>query len=125
MLTLTYGFKKPQSQDKGPVVFPALEQNIQQLNDHTHNGTDSAPLAPASTLAVTQVLTPAGWVATAIPGLFSRVVTAPAGINLNNVQMSFRLSDGSVFLPTVRVLSSTQYELFINEPAETVSVVFK
>ena len=50
MQTLTYGFKKPQVTDKGPVVFPALEANWQQVNDHNHDGANSALISPNSIL---------------------------------------------------------------------------
>ncbi len=41
MQTLSKGFKKPQTGDLGTVFFPAMEDNFQQLNDHTHDGSDS------------------------------------------------------------------------------------
>jgi hypothetical protein len=48
MLTLSYGFKKPQVPDQGGVVFPALEANWQQVNDHNHDGVNSALIAGLS-----------------------------------------------------------------------------
>lgn len=50
MQTLTYGFKKPQVTDQGSIVFPALESNWQQVNDHNHDGVNSALLSPNSVL---------------------------------------------------------------------------
>jgi hypothetical protein len=44
MITLSYGFKKPELKDLGPVVFPALEDNWQQVNDHDHDGLNSAKI---------------------------------------------------------------------------------
>ncbi len=61
MQTLTYGFQLPEDQDKGPIVFPALEQNIQQLNDHSHNGIDSATLDRLALDSIPQALSAASW----------------------------------------------------------------
>ena len=124
MLTLSYGYKKPQSNDKGPVVFPALEDNIDQLNSHNHNGTNSAPLAPSAILAVSQTILAANWVLVA-NGLYKQTVTASAGIDLDNTQIQFRLSDDSIFYPTVKPLSATQYEIFINDASEQVTAIYK
>lgn len=44
MITLSKGYKKPETGDLGSVWFQALEDNIVQLNDHTHNGVDAAPI---------------------------------------------------------------------------------
>ena len=44
MIILSYGFKKPELKDLGPVVFPALEDNWQQVNDHDHDGLNSAKI---------------------------------------------------------------------------------
>ncbi len=41
MQTLSNGYKLPETGDFGDEWFPALEQNITQLNSHTHNGIDS------------------------------------------------------------------------------------
>ena len=45
--TLSYGFVRPATGDKGSVFFPALEDNITQLNSHDHDGTDSALMTAA------------------------------------------------------------------------------
>lgn len=50
MQTLTYGFKKPQVTDKGAIVFPALEANWQQVNDHNHDGVNSALISASNIL---------------------------------------------------------------------------
>lgn len=62
MITLSYGFKKPQTGDKGSVFWPALEQDIQLLNDHTHNGVNSAKITAASISPVKLSLSSADWV---------------------------------------------------------------
>ena len=56
MLTLSHGYEKPETGDKGSVFFPALEDNIQKLNDHNHNGLNSELLTAAASAAVTQTI---------------------------------------------------------------------
>jgi hypothetical protein len=48
MLPLSYGFQKPEVTDQGGIVFPALEANWQQVNDHNHDGVNSALIAGLS-----------------------------------------------------------------------------
>lgn len=45
MVILSNGYKLPETGDFGDIWFPALEDNIQRTNDHTHNGTDSNKLS--------------------------------------------------------------------------------
>ena len=41
MIVLSNGYKLPETGDFGDVWFPALEDNIQRINTHNHDGTDS------------------------------------------------------------------------------------
>jgi hypothetical protein len=75
--TLTYGFQRPASGDKGSVFWPILEDNITQLNAHSHNGTDSALLSAASSVATQQTVTNVGWVLDS-GGLYKQTVTMPS-----------------------------------------------
>ena len=124
MLTLSYGYKKPQNLDKGGVVFPAMEDNIQRLNDHTHNGVNSPPLNPSSIVATLQSILAANWVATT-GGNYYQVVTMPAGLSFNSTVKEFRLSDETVFVPKTKFVSTTQYEVYINDNTETLAVYYK
>jgi hypothetical protein len=124
VLTLTYGLKKPQTGDKGSVFFPALEGNFQQLNDHTHNGTDSAKITAASSTAVTQSILAASWSATA-NGTYKQVVTVPVGFtNFDNFRPSFKDSTGDYYyLKTVK-LTATTYEVYINDNSVSLTAVY-
>src|SRR5690348_3657565 len=93
MLTLTYGFKKPETNDKGNQFFPALELNAQLTNDHSHNGTDSALLPTVSLVKSTQSIASGSWSATS-GGRYRQEVTLPAGFTFANTQMSFVITGG-------------------------------
>ena len=80
MDTLSYGYKKPRSPDKGTIFWPALEFDIQQLNDHNHNGTNSAKLTAASSVVVTVSILNTGWGAALADGGFRQLVTLPGTV---------------------------------------------
>lgn len=112
MLTLSYGYKKPQLDDTGDVFFPALEQNFQQLNDHIHDGATSAILPNA-----TQNILAAGWALVAgFLNLYSQTVTLPGVRLYDSTTTTFKLSDGTRIYPTVKRVSTTQYQVFVNDP---------
>lgn len=114
MITTTYGYKKPETNDKGPVVFPAMEFNIDRIDGHSHNGVDSEPLTALAIVGVAQNILSAAWVATS-GGEYRQLVTVPAGFNFDLVSISFRLASGHYVTPTVEKVSATQYYVHTND----------
>lgn len=112
MQTLSYGYLKPESGDRGAALFTALEDNIERVNDHTHNGTDSAPLTAQSIVGITQSILAGSWVAFGATGHYRQLVTLPAGFDFDLVQIGFRTTAGAVILPTVERVSDTQYYVY-------------
>ncbi len=113
MQTLSYGYKKPQNSDTGDIVFPALADNIQQLNDHTHNGTNSAPLAVTS-----QAIASGAWVAASIGGgLYMQTVTLPGTLQYATVDMWFKLSTFELVYPSIEQVSANSYKIYTNNNA--------
>lgn len=111
MLTLSFGFLKPQPGDTGDIIFPAMQSNIQQLNDHTHDGINSALLALAN-----QNILSAAWVPAPVGGgLYRQLITVPVGFQYDTSVVTFKLSTGEVFYPTVERVSATQYYVYIND----------
>jgi len=115
--TLSYGYKKPSSGDQGTTLFTALENDIQQLNDHTHNGVDSAALTPQAIPGVTQTISSASWVANGATGHYRQQITIPAGFDYDTVSISFRTTGttGSVIYPTVERVSDTQCYVYTTD----------
>lgn len=93
MQTLTYGFKLPDDGDRGVAFFPALEFDIQQLNDHNHDGVNSAQLTGQSIITVTSTLAAAGWVV-ATGGLYRQLVTMLPGTLFDNYSFAFQITNG-------------------------------
>lgn len=124
MQTLTYGFKKPQTGDKGSIWFPALADNIQQLNDHTHNGTDSSRLTVASLTTVSATIDSSAWVAVAgQTGTYRRLITIPVSIaSLDDCVVSFKHGTSKDVLHlTYEKQSTNTYYLYVND--NTISII--
>lgn len=115
MITLSYGYKKPQTGDKGSVFFPALEFDIQRLNDHTHDGANSSKLLSSSIEGVNQTSLAANW-ALVSNGNYTQTITVPAGIDLDkHFPEVANNSNGDILLLSMRKLSTTQFTVTAND----------
>lgn len=124
MITLSHGIKKPQTGDKGSVFFPALEDDLQALNDHTHNGVDSENISSTNITAVTQALVAAAWVAYA-NGIYRQLVTVPGGKTYDNSFILFRdTADKSQLYLDVEKVSSTTYYVYCNDPSLNITAYY-
>jgi len=128
MQTLSFGFKKPEDGDKGTIFFPALEDNIQQVNDHDHNGTNSKKIPSSSVEAVTGTIVPGDWIETVAGNVWQEQVTVPAGVDLSKTEILFRISggpnDGAQIHPYVRAFSTTAFIVEVNDPSLTLTYMY-
>jgi hypothetical protein len=116
MIILSYLFKKPTTGDRGNILFQALEDNIQKLNDHTHNGTNSSKLAGSS---ITADIT----VTNLIPdvnegeGTWSKLVNLPSGYTYDGQRIQFRLnaSPFEYVYPKFEWISASQIKYYTND----------
>lgn len=110
MITLTNGFKLPETGDFGDVWFPALEDNINQINDHTHNGTDSEKIASTGVEAQ-KVTILSGAFANQGDGYWRATVTFPAGTEYDKMQMIARdpTTGEAVYLRHAKLTATTAY----------------
>lgn len=120
MVTLSYGFKKPQTQDEGSVVFPALETNWQLVNDHNHNGTNSAVIASGYIDLTTVSVPAAGWVLVA-GGHYYQNVTLPLAIQYDDAIVSFKNAAGDQVFPSVSKASATQMRVDFDDNTATLT----
>jgi hypothetical protein len=124
MLTLSYGFKKPQTGDKGSAFFPALEDNIQQLNDHTHDGSDSPRLDTSSVEALTSSVPAGSWVAQG-DGVYRQLVTMPGGITYGEVMIGFLESPaGHIAMLGVEKVSASTFYVYCTDNAKSFTAVY-
>lgn len=126
MLTLSHGYKKPQDGvDAGSVWFPAMEGNIQQLNDHTHNPTNAGNDG-AQLFLQTQSILSANWSAASIGGgMYQQTVTMPSPYQYDTTDMSFRLSTGEIWYPTIVRQSANTYQIFCNDNSLTATALYR
>ena len=125
MQILSYFFKKPETGDKGSVFWPALEDDIQQLNDHTHDGVNSSILSPFAITAITQSLLAANWVATS-GGTYRQLVVMPGVATLNSHYVVFKDQTAftkQLFLETEKVGANTYY-VYINDNSVDITAYY-
>lgn len=118
MVTLSYGFQKPQTNDRGNVVFPALEANWQQVNDHNHNGVNSAPIPSAYLEKTQQSILSANWTLVA-DGHYTQTLVLPLGLQYDNVTFSFRITTGEQVFPSVSKASNTSYKVDFDDSSKS------
>ena len=116
--TLTYGLKKPESGDRGTSVFTDLEDNIDLLDDHNHDGVNSA-LIPSTSIAK-ESLGIGAWSGPNSNGLYTALLTFPSGRlpedSIVKIQDATTKEDLS-HLTKIRVVngSNIQYEIYSND----------
>lgn len=104
MLTLSYGFQKPEDTDTSDLWFPAMELNAQLLNDHNHDGVNSAPLASRTITALAS-----NWVNQG-GGDYNQLLTMPVGLTYDAAGIWVRKTDGEqVYLKLTRASATTFY----------------
>lgn len=113
MITLSYGYLLPESGDKGSALWTALEGNIQQMNDHAHDGTDSAQIPGSNILSATTDIDHSDWAAYSGPiGHYRQLVTMAAGYVFDANNISIRTSDGKYVYPTIEKNDSTSFYIY-------------
>jgi len=122
--TLSYGYIQPQNGDKGSVWFPALNDNIQQLNDHDHNGVNSA-LLPSTSITGGTVNIPSGSWTLDVTGRYKQDVTVPAGYNMSDYAITFYLSTGEILVPSITKLTATTFRIFTCDNTLSYVAVFR
>lgn len=123
MITLSYGYQKPQTNDRGPQVFPALEANWQRVNDHTHNGVNSAKLTSSSFDVVTQTILAANWQLIS-GGHYKQTVTLPGTLEFDKLKVEVRTVAGAVVHPTIEKVSTTTFDVFFDDPTQNLVMVY-
>lgn len=122
--TLSHGYKKPTAGDRG--FWTDLETNITLTNNHTHNGTDGEQISPKNLNKSTATISSGSWAAVVgHAGTYKQTITVPTGYAVNSMQVKFYVTgggeDGHEVFPSVRKVTATTYDVFIND--NTVSLV--
>lgn len=124
MQTLSYGYKKPQTGDKGTPLFTALAEDIQRVNDHNHDGVNSPPLTAQSIQGIQATVPAANWVAFGPIGHYRQLVTVVAGFNYNTMFISVRTVTGEYITPTIERFSATQFYIYTTDNTQDFVVTY-
>jgi hypothetical protein len=123
--TLSNGYKKPSVGDRN--WYDDIEENIQRINDHTHDGVDSEVLPITSISKVTQSVLAASWSSQG-EGTYKQTLTLPTDYTFNNAQIKFYVDggtyDGQVVLLSVRKVSATTFDVYINDNTMALKAVY-
>jgi hypothetical protein len=124
---LSYGYKKPESGDTGSVWYPALEDDIQQLNDHAHNGVNSAPIEGGHIVASSITLAAIDWVNVVADVEWRQVCTLTAPYTYSGTVKEIRLNAASKDLvhPKLEFIDETSFYVYTNDPTASFIVVLK
>jgi hypothetical protein len=116
---LSKGYKKPSNPTYGDLWFPAMEDNIQRMNDHTHNGTDGAQIANQTVSASS-----GSWGSDLGGGSYRQLITTPTGMQYDSTRISVRRSTGEQAYPTLERVSATTFYIYTNNNAITYTLSF-
>lgn len=123
MITLSKGYKQPETGDFGDVWFAALEDNISLSNSHKHDGNDGEKLTAVNINSSTATVASGDFVDQG-DGYFRASVTIPAGGLSNNFTVTVKdpTTKEQIFLKTEKA-SSTAYYIYTNH-VQTYEVYF-
>ena len=121
MQTLSYGYKKPQAADTGDVFYPAMSSNMDLINNHSHDGSTSAPLSASN-----QTIQNSSWVSVGgSPGIYEQTFSLAVGFNAYQIDIwFFDSNNNSVHLEYV-VASSSSITVYTNNSSETYTAYYK
>lgn len=114
MIILSKGYKKPETGDFGDVWFPAMEDNIDLMNSHNHDGVNGEKISGINLLASTTTLLAGAFVDQG-DGYYRATVTVPSGGLVDNYVIEIK--DPTTKEPVklrMEKLSSTQFYVYTN-----------
>lgn len=117
--TLSKGYQKPSDPTYGDLFFPALEDNIQLMNDHAHDGVTGA-VTPRTVVTASS----GSWGSDLGGGTYRQLLTAPTGFTYDDARIEVRRSTGEIVYATIERVSSTTFYLYTNNNAITYTVSF-
>lgn len=114
MIILSKGYKKPETGDFGDTWFPALEDNIDLSNSHSHNGSDGEKISGINLVATTLTVTAVSFVDQG-NGYHRATVTVPSSGIVDNYVIAIKdpTSKEPISLK-IEKLSATQFYLYTN-----------
>lgn len=123
--TLSYGYIQPVTGDPGSTWFPAINDNLQQLNDHAHDGVDSALIDALNIQPGSKAIASGDWVADGTGRYKQLAVACPTGYNMDDFLYSVRLSTGEVIMAKIERASASTFNIYCCDNSVSLTVVFR
>lgn len=127
-VTLSNGYRKPQTGDRGSSWMDDIEFNIERLNNHKHDGIDSEKLSPHNFNKPTAILSSANWGSDLGGSTYKQTVSLPANFNFDETFFKFIISggtyDGTVIYPSIVKVSNNTYDVYINDNTLNLKVIY-
>lgn len=121
----TYGVKIPETNDTGADgLFTWLEDDLDQFDEHDHDGTNSAKLTAASVRVVTQSIASGSWGATIGDGLYRQTITISGSLNYDEININIKNASGHQVFLQIEKVSTTQYNVYTNDNTVTYTAVY-
>lgn len=126
--TLSNGYKNPETGDRGTSWFADLNFDIERLNDHNHDGSNSEQISAKYITKSSATIASGAWGADLGGSSYKQTITLPSGFTFDDTEMKFKISggalDGRVFYPTVIKITATTYDIYINDNTQAVLVTY-
>lgn len=123
--TLTYGRKVPLDGERG--FWTDLEANITRDDSHDHDGTNSKLINTADLDKDIGSIASGDWVATT-GGTYKQTVTVPTGHTVDKMLVKFFVDGGGEaghqIHPSIQKVSTTTYDIFINDNTCNLKAVY-
>lgn len=117
--TLSKGYKKPSNPTTGDLWFPAMEDNIQLMNDHVHDGA-TGTFTPADTATVSS----GSWGSDLGGSSYRQTITVPDSRNYDDVRIEVRDSTGVMCYPTIEKINATTFYIYTNDNSKSYTISY-
>lgn len=123
--TTTHGLVKPSTGDAMTGSYAAIEDAIQRLNDHTHNGSNTEKLVgPTSADAYVQAVSAASWGSDLGGGSYRQLITLPATYDFDTLVIQARTTAGVMIYPTIVKVSDTTFYIYTNDNSVAMNLLY-
>ena len=116
---LGYGFVMPDVSDESSTQWMVDQRiNWQKVNDHTHDGINSAAISSVSFVKTNQNYDDTGWVLIGA-GIYSQPVAMPVGFEFDNCLMQFKITAGptvdEIWYPNIIKTGISSFDIYSND----------
>jgi len=117
---LSHGYELPTGVTTGDRHFPAMERNIQRMNDHDHDGGEGGARLSATLVDALED----NWSADLGGNSYRQLVDVPEGFEFDNCRIEVRRSTGEVVYPDIVQVDESSFYLYTNDNSVSYKLSF-